>query len=114
MSNEALFIILMIVAFGLVLFILPQWRLRRAISQVIRIFREHNAFSIKNAKTNDELGIRQRGITEGMFKIRDYKVHALDVLIRSEIIQMTEDGKLYLLEDKLISSRFYKPQSGFR
>jgi len=51
---------------------------------------------------------------EGMFRPRDYKPHALTTLIRAEIIQMTEDGKLYLLEEKLIDSRFYKPQSYFR
>ena len=45
-------IILLLVA----MFVIPQWRLRRAIPQVIRIFREGNAIGSKNAKTLDELG----------------------------------------------------------
>ena len=82
----------------------PRWRLRHAIRQVIQIFKEHNATDIKNAKTVDELGLRPRSMMEGMFRGRDYKPYALSALIRAEIIQTTEDGKLYLSEDKLIAS----------
>jgi len=111
---EVLFIILLLVILGLAMFVIPQWRLKRAIPQVIRMFRDNNAVGIKNAKTEGELGFKQRSFLEGMFRPRDYKPHALTTLIRAEIIQMTEDGKLYLLEEKLIDSRFYKPQSYFR
>ena len=40
----------------------------------------------------------------GMFKGRDYKQYALNMLMKSEIIQVTEDGKMYLSEDKLYAS----------
>lgn len=109
--SEVLFIILILVIAGLALFVIPQWRLRRAIPQVIQIFREHNAISVKNAKTIDELGLRPRTFMEGMFRGRDYKPYALRALIKAEIIQMTEDGRLYLSEDKLISSGLYKSQA---
>ena len=110
--NEVLFIILILVIAGLALFVVPQWRLRRAISQVIRIFTEFNAIDIKNAKTIDELGLRPRTLMEGMFRGRDYKPHALRALIKAEIIQMTEDGRLYLSEEKLITSGLYRSISG--
>ena len=108
---EAVVIIAVIVLAGLALFVIPQWRIKRAIPQVIRMFREQNAVGIKNAKTEEELGFKRRGMLEGMFRPRDFKPHALTALIQAEIIQITEDGKLYLAEDKLIDSGFYKPES---
>lgn len=111
---EVFFIILLLVILGLAMFIISQWRLKRAILQVIRMFRDNNAAGIKNAKTEEELGFKRRSMLEGMFRPRDYKPNALTVLIRAEVIQMTEDGKLYLSEEKLIDSEFYKPQSYFR
>ncbi len=105
-------IVLIIVFLLLLLFIVPQWRLKRAIRQVIRIFKEHYAVDIKTAKTVDELGLRPRSMMEGIFRGRDYKRYAISTLMKAEIIQMTEDGRLYLSEEKLIASRFYQSQRG--
>lgn len=103
MSN-AVFIVLILLFMLLVLFIVPQWRLKRAIHQMIRIFREQNAIGIDNSKTIDELGMRSPGMLERMLRGRDYKQYALRALIKAEIIQTTEDGKLYLSEEKLFAS----------
>lgn len=112
--NEWVFIAILVVVAGLALLIVPQWRMKRAIPKVIKMFQDHNAVGIKNAKSEEELGFKQRSIMEGMFKPRDYKPHALNVLIQAEIVQVTEDGKLYLSEEKLMNSGFYKPQAYFR
>ncbi len=112
--NEVLLIILLIVIAGLAVLIIPQWRLKRAIPQVIRIFRDHNAVDIKNAKTGDELGLRPRGMAQQILTGRDYKLDALRVLREADIIQVTEDGRLYLSEEKLADSRFSRPQARFR
>ena len=112
--NEVLIIILLIiVALASMLFI-PQWLIKRAVPQVIRIFREHNAIGIKNAKTIDELGLSPRGMIQQMFRRRDYKQYALTALMRADIVQMTEDGRLYLSEEKLSESRFGSPTPYFR
>ena len=111
---EALFIILMIVLVVVALLVIPQWRVKRAIPQVIQMFRDNNAVGIKNARTEEELGFKQRSMMEGMFMPRDYKPRALTSLIQAEIIQMTEDGKLYLSEEKLADSGFSRPQARFR
>jgi hypothetical protein len=95
-----LFFIALLVIGGLV----SRWRMKRAMRQVILIFREHTATSSRNAKTIDELGLSPRGMMGGMFRGRDYKQYALSLLMRSEIIQATEDGRLYLSEDKLLAS----------
>ena len=102
--NTIILIVVLVVLLLLAFFIVPQWRLRRAIRQVIRILREYNAINIKNAKMVDDLGLRPRRMLEGMFKGRDYKQYALRALMRAEIILTTEDGKLYLSEDKLVAS----------
>ena len=112
--KEVLIVILLIIIAMVAMFVVPQWRLRRAIPQVIRIFREHNAVGIKNAKTIDELGLRPRGMMQQMFRRRDYKQYALTALMRAEIIQITEDGRLYLSEEKLSESRFGRPTPYFR
>ena len=82
-------------------FVIPRWLTRRAAHQVIKIFRENNAIDKKNAKTADELGLTPPGVLERMMRRRDYKPYALNALISAEIIQRTEDGKLYLSEEKL-------------
>ena len=107
--NEVLIIILLIIVALVSMLVIPQWLIKRAIPQVIRIFREHNAIDIKNAKTIDELRLRPRGMMQQMFRRRDYKQYALTALMRADIVQMTEDGKLYLSEEKLSESKFGSP-----
>jgi len=101
---NVILVVLILLFMLLVLLLVPRWRLRRAIRQVIRILREHNAISIDNSKTIDELGMSPRSMLERMLRGRDYKQYALAALIKAGIIQTTEDGRLYLLEDKLVAS----------
>ena len=95
-----LFFIALLVIAGLV----SRWRMKRAMRQVILIFREHTATSSRSAKAIDELGLRSQGMMGGMFKGRDYKQYALNMLMKAEIVQVTEDGKMHLSEDKLLAS----------
>jgi hypothetical protein len=114
MNNDVVLIIAAIVLMLLALIFIPQWRLKRAVRQVIRIFRESNAVGIGNAKSLDELGLRPKGMLEGMFRGRDYKQYALTSLMRAEIVIMTEDGDYYLAEDKLLQSGLEKSTSYYR
>ena len=111
--TTVLIIIGMIAVALLAMFVYPQWRLKRNIPKVIRIFRERSAIGIKNAKTIDELRLRPRGMMQQMFRRRDYKQYALTALMRADIIQMTEDERLYLSEEKLSESRFGSPTPYF-
>jgi hypothetical protein len=100
-------IIITILIFALLivaLFIIPRWRSKRALRQVIQVFRNNSATDIKNAKTVDELGLKPPTMREEMFHRRDYKPYALNALIKAEIIRRTEDGRLYLAEDRLMAS----------
>jgi len=110
MENVIIIVLIVILAF-LALLIIPRWRLQRATRQVIRILRQHNAIDVKNAKTIDELGLRPRGRLEGLLRTRDYKPYALDALWKAEIVKITEDGRVYLSEDRLLASGLGKDKS---
>jgi hypothetical protein len=88
----------------LALFILAQFisgrMTRRAAFRVLEIFRKHKAIGIHQAKTIDELGLRPPGLIERFGRMRDYKQTALNILVKAEAIRMTEDGKLYIPEEK--------------
>ena len=104
MSANALFILAIVIIAALGLFVIPRFRMKRAVVQVIQIFRQHSALNEKNARTIDELGLRPRTMMEGMMKGRDFRPYALQALMKAEAILTTEEGKLYLSEDKLYSS----------
>ena len=74
---------------------------RRAVFRVIEIFRQHQAIGIHQAKTIDELGLRPPNLMERVSRLRDYKQNALKILIKNEAIHLTEDGKLYMTEEKI-------------
>ena len=106
--SDALLILALIVFALLALFVLPRFLMRRAVFKVINIFQQHNATDAKRAKTIDELGLSPRTFTEGIFRGRDYKPHALRLLMKAEIVRLTQDGKVYLSEEKLVSLGLYK------
>ena len=94
--------------------VVPRWLVKRAVMQVIKIFRNQNATDSKNARTIDELGLRAPGMLQKMGRRRDYKPQALGVLVQAEIVQVTEDGKFYLSEEKLLESGLEKGSSAYR
>jgi len=105
-TTDVIFLALIIVVFIATMIFLPQFMLARNIPKVIRIFREHNAVGEKNAKTIAELGLQPKSMFQRMFARRDYKPQALQFLLRVTIIEMTEDGKVYLNEENLLLTRW--------
>ena len=105
MSN-VLFIVLMVLLFIVVVLVVPQWMLTRNVPKVIRIFRHQNAVGEKNAKTIEELGLVPKSMFQRMFNRRDYKPQALQFLIRTTVVEMTEEGKVYLNEETLMQTKW--------
>jgi hypothetical protein len=99
-SRVFLFLIFMIIAFGGVLYI-RTFLTRRAIFKVIKIFYQHNALGIEGAKTLHELGLERPDFFQRMTRPRDYKQYALQILIKRDIILENEDGRLYMVEERL-------------
>ena len=104
--NDVLFIVLMVLLFIAVMVVVPQWMLSRNVPKVIRIFRQQNAVGEKNAKTIEELGLQSKSMFQRMLSRRDYKPQALQFLIRTTVIEITEDGKLYLSEENLMQTKW--------
>ena len=90
------------------LFLIPGWLLRRAVRQVIKIFRRHNAIDATTAMSDSELGIRPQPFLRRLMQRRDYKPYALTVMMRAGVVLMTDDGKFYLSEEKLANSNLGK------
>ncbi len=104
--NDTLMVIILIIVFILVALVLPQFMVMRSAPKVIRIFRQKNAVGAKNAKAVEELGLKQRSMIENVLRRRDYKPRALQLLLSANIVQMTEDGKLYLDEESLSMTKW--------
>jgi hypothetical protein len=77
---------------------------KRAMFKVIELFYRHNAIGAQGAKTQSELGLVRPNLLERMTKPRDYRQFALQILTRKGIVQMTPDGKMYMVEENLNES----------
>jgi hypothetical protein len=99
-SRVILILILVIIVFGGGLYI-GNFLTRRAIFKVIEIFYQHKALGINSAKTPHQLGLKRPDFLQRVTSRRDYKQNALQILIKKGIIFENEDGRLYMVEEKL-------------
>jgi len=95
-----LMIFFVIIAFGGGLYI-RTFLTRKAMFRVIEIFYEHDALGTSGGKTLNELGLESPNLLEKMTRPRDYRQNALQILIKEGIISVNEDGRLYMVEEKL-------------
>ena len=99
-SRVILTLILMMIVFAGGLY-LRTYLTRRAIFKVIEIFYQNNALGMSSAKTLHELGLERPNLLQRMTRRRDYKQNALQILIKRGVITENEDGRLYMVEEKL-------------
>jgi hypothetical protein len=95
----SIFLILFLFFAGL--FWIPALMTKNAINQVIRRFCRRNALRRRDALTREELGLNPPTFAERMTKPRDYKPYALKILKDIDVIQVTEEGKMYMDQGKL-------------
>ena len=98
--NLLLFLTLIILTLGGILS-LYAFQSKRALFKVLGIFCQHGALGIRDAKTLRELGLESPDFFQKMVRPRDYKQYALQILIKRGMVSVTEDGKLFLVEDNL-------------
>ena len=101
-----LFIVLIVILFILTVLFVPYWMTMRSIPKVIKQFRQKNAIGEKNALNIDELELKPKSIFRRMFARRDYSQQGLQFLIRSEVVDITEEGKFFLNEQNLMLSKW--------
>ncbi|RJQ54707.1 MAG: hypothetical protein C4530_16870 [Desulfobacteraceae bacterium] len=97
--------LLLIVVFLMLLVFVPYMMNKRAVVQVIKRLRKQQALDAESAKTITELGLNPPSFKDRLMKVRDYKPAALQGLMRVGIVQMTEDGRVYLSEERLKNSK---------
>ncbi len=102
-----LFIILIVILFILAAIFLPYWLVMRAVPKVIRAFRKQNAIGKQNAMTIEELKLKPKSLFRRVLSRRDYRQQALQFLIRVKIVDITEEGKYFLNEEKLMLSKWH-------
>ncbi len=67
---------------------------QRAVLHVVKIFQEHNAIGVNNARTVIDLGLTD----EKNFPPREFR--ALQMLVQGGIIRIAENETLYMPEEK--------------
>jgi hypothetical protein len=87
----------------------PRFLLRKAVRNVVSLFRRRGATSPTSATTLEQLGLVQKRGLEKVGRLRDYRPYALSLLTQANIIRATEGGTLYLSEETLEHS----PVKGF-
>ena len=97
--------VLLIIIFLVLLVATPFLLNKRAVIQVIKTFRKLKALDVESARSVEELGLSAPTFRERLMRFRDYKPAAMQGLTRIEIIQVTEDGKVYLSEEKLKTTK---------
>ena len=105
MYDWAIIIGMFIVLLAAMIF-LPQLMIAIACPKVIKIFRKHGALTPDKAKFVDELGLKPPSFIDRMMKLRDYKPKALQLLMQINVVQMTDDGRIYLVEQELQKTRW--------
>jgi hypothetical protein len=102
MADYSSFLIIFLVlgGIGIALFLSARMT-KRAVGQVIAIFQKCNAIGIQQAKTVNELGLTPPNLMERFTRMRDYKQNALSILMKADIVQTTEEGKLFISAQKL-------------
>jgi hypothetical protein len=100
-STKALIIIILVAILAILLtFVLSRLLLKRALMVIIGKLRDSNALDAPRAMLAHDLGINKSGLMT--FRLwRDYKPMALDILIKANIVQLTEDGRIFLSEEML-------------
>jgi len=103
----------LVVFFVLLILLLtvPAWRTRRAVRTIISRFREAKALEPESAKLPDEIGLNFTYQPSNFFTGSDPMQSALNSLQDASVIQRTHEGKLYLSEANLASSKWAKQSS---
>ena len=97
--NEILIAILLIGAALIIKFVITQVVTRRAVRQVVSAIEAGGAIGKKNARSREELGLMPRKAFSGIIRRQDYKANAVNMLINTGFIEVTEQGFLYVAEE---------------
>jgi hypothetical protein len=87
---------------------LSRCRVRKAMRDVVALFRQHGATSPDDARSLEALGLAPRAFTESLFRLRDYRPHVLRLLAQANIVRNAGEDRFYLSEEALARSPLRK------
>ena len=102
--SETGLLIFVLITLGIVAFFLPQYFLRKAGFEVVKILREHGAVDEDHGVFAKDVGLEQQSIFERALKRRDYKPKALEGFIYLGIVGVGDDGRVFLRPEELQKS----------
>jgi hypothetical protein len=102
MANLMMIWAMMFAAFWLIVFVLPHFFMRKAVLQILRVFKKNHSLCSESPKTPAELDLRPERFI-GRFSRGAYTLYALQLLIKAGVVRSTDDGKLCLLEENVPS-----------
>ncbi len=100
--HTVILVILVVLLVNAVWFTITQYFLKRAMLNVIQIFRDHQALNDESARTREELGLTSPGLLNIKWLLY-YKPTAFRVLLRSGIICISRDAHGFFLSENLLA-----------
>jgi|GEM_PF-1162334 len=101
-GNTTIITVLFFVLLIALIIFLPVFLQRRALNSLVSTFRKRKAFNTNSAISSDALGISRRHF---LLMKRDHKPQALQLLVNTQIVQVTEDNRFFFSEGKLAALR---------
>jgi hypothetical protein len=84
-------------------FFLSTYLMRRAFKAVLKMFRDNSALTPETAQFAQDIGMKKKGFLS-LGGLRDYRPSVLQYLMKQDIVQATQEGKLFLSEEALRNS----------
>ena len=104
MLNTIYFLLFIVALLVLALFY-SKAQSKNACREIIKIMIDNNALDEESAKTQDELGLAPPTFVQRLSRRRDYKPMTLQMLMQMGIIQMADDGRIFLSEESMNSTK---------
>jgi hypothetical protein len=89
-------ILLVLVVLFILAFFLSRYLARRALRDLLGTFIRLKAVDPESAVASEELGIVPHSVFSLRMGLRDYRPAALRLLMTSDIVRLTADGRVYL------------------
>jgi hypothetical protein len=100
-QTSAYLILILIVVLMLVLaFFLSTYLMKRALRAVLKMFRDNHALTPETAQFAQDMGMKKKGLLS-FGGLRDYRPSVLQFMMKQDIVQATQEGKLFLSEEAL-------------
>jgi uncharacterized protein HemY len=102
---DIILIVFFVIAALAIRLTMPTLLVRRALKPVILSLKKQGALSAETALPHDRLEILQKTGIARYTRMSMYRQKALEALLETAIVKSTDDGRLYLDTESLMSSR---------